>query len=863
MKLITRTLSILSLGGGMILSSCANEAPWSSGDKPDGKINLHLEADGDVKQGTRADDVSALVPNIMEFSIGLKSTDGSYNETWKTLEAFNKEEGFPMGSYHISATFGDLETEGFTSPYFYGESSVSVIKGEESPVSITATLANAMLSIRYSEDFGKFFRGYSAISTTDGHDPLVFVQNEGRPAYITPGEVNIKLTLTNEANQTVTVSPASFNAEPRKHYIVTFGVDGNIDREGAFLTIEWSEEVISEERTITLSEELFSSPAPSLTLEGYEKAPDSMFEGVEYEGVNPEFHVIAFGGLTKATLKIQTVDGILPACGSEVELLNADETSQATLEASGIDCAGFFKNVSEMGVVNLKEMLKRLSPGSYTVTLNIEDSYGRTPETAEPVEMKVKITGLEYKFLTYTKPDFMSEEIVVVVEANTELVKDQLMFRAWDTNGNFRDVEAQLMEVALPQGVNSTLGNAYTYKLSTEPISNWAWKVQTLMPNKKAHELDIDVNMPQFTIETDAFARKVRFRVKDEDNANVKEWILKSGKIYKGDQEITSSVSLDESIGIFEITDGIESDQTYNDYSVGLGWTLYDGYKGNMPFTTEEEQQIPNSNFSETALTVNFTNINVNGKFIVKFIFSDSYQITSDIVRYEPIGWSSLNDLTCYSNSTNQNTWYMVPSTYVENGIVVINSVGYSHNGRALKDTDAGGTFNTTYYCTDTPSETELEKKSGELFLGDYSFDSMGEKPKYGINFESRPLGLSFDYSYQPIGEETGSVEISIIDENGNIISKADKLLNSTANFVTQNLTMEDYAFAKKASIIKLVFRSTSDNQEPQIIIPSGSALNEGVKNIRDKNDLHRDANTYKAFAKGSELRISNVKLEY
>ena len=861
MKKIGKKAGVFALGSILLMTSCANEAPFGTSSEADGKINLNLLTDANVLQGTRADNVSPYVPNVAEFTIKLKSTDGTYSNSWKSLDAFNSEEGFPMGSYVISASFGDPDTEGFTSPYFYGESKVNVAKGKESSVDITATLANAMLSIRYSEEFSKFFPGYSATSTTKGHDPVVFVQNESRPAYIAIGESSIKLTLTNTANKTVTINPTTItNIEPQKHYTLTFGVDGNTNVADAVLSIVWSEEVNSVDEVIPLNEELFTSPGPEASLEGFDTVPSKIFEGLEYENVNPEFHVLSLGGLKEATLTLKNDDD---SSVQSFSLVGADSNIQATLKGYGIDCAGLFEEKGKFGVVNLKNYVKGLNAGNYTVTLDVKDIYSRSLET--PVEFKITITELNYSFLSYETPDFLDKEIYVYVQTNCPDLKNQLSFKSWGLDDNFVNVkQVEYVDDSKPITPEASLENVCKFKLTlNHAIDNWEWKVQVQAGKKDTRETQILVNMPQFTVETDAFARKVRFRFPSGIEENIKKLLLENAIIYNGNEAIAVKKGSAQNDDILLI-DNLEPAKSYQ-YTINLGRTIYPEYLNNLSFTTEKEQFIENSNFADTQQTLYFKDIKVNGLFRVTFLFTGTYQVTSDIIRSEATGWSSLNDLTCYSKSQNENTWYMVPSTFVEeSGVVTIRSVGFNHEGRALKETNAGGTFNTTYYCTDHPEESELQKRSGELFLGSYSFEENGENPNYGISFESRPSKLTFDYSYTPQNNETAYAEITLLDLEDNVIGTVNKKLDSRVSLFSDELSIPNYEFGRKASKIKIIFKSTSDDLTPSIVIPEGSKLNEGVTIITGVgNNLHRAANTYKAFAMGSELKISNVNLEY
>lgn len=859
---INRSLSWLALAGVILMTSCANEAPWSNGDKSDGKIHLLVNADGQVNMSTRADDVASLVPNEDNFSITLKSTDGSYNNTWKNLNAFRGENGFPMGNYIISATFGDIKEEGFKNPYYYGEAPVSVIKGEESSVVITAALANSMFSVRYTDDFKKFFPGYSATVTTEGHEPVVFVQNESRPAYITPGlDAVVKLTLTNSANETVTVSPTKFKAVPRKHYIVTFGVDGNINLGDASLKIEWSEELVSQDKPISLTDELFTTAAPTVTLEGYSNT-EPLFEGLEYEGINPEFHIVALGGLTHATLTLSAEEGngVVPTGFSSIDLVNADANNQSILNSCGIVCNGLYDKVDKFAVVNLKEYLKVLTPGIYTVKIDVEDKFSRSLET--PVEFKVQITGLEYNFLTYEKPDFLANEIKVVVETNCEVLKDQLMFKVWNSKEDFvNPISAEFVTAVAPEGYSDTKEFVYTYKLVLpEAIDNYLWKVQTQVPNKKAHEMDVNVNMPEFTVETDVFAKFAKIRFKEGTDPEIIDLVLNKGILYEGTSEVQSNLSAIYSNGLLTIKD--LNPKTNYDYTINLGRKIFEGYLHNVNITTEEDKKIPNGDFSVLKNTINIGKINTGG--VYTYVRVDYQNYTSIIVN-EPEGWASINKKTCYENSTNKNTWFMVPSTIANNEEVLIRSVAYDHEGNG-PDPDNHGVIVRQKYCRNYPSSF-ANYSAGELFLGSYEYNGK-ETRNEGIEFNSRPKSISFNYTYQPqivdnIAEQ-GEIVVEVLDKEKNIIGRGSSLLSRTdfSTFLEVPIIGYEDKFNIKGNFIKVKFISSKSNSPAA---PKPTDLND--VNTSTPNAVHWGhevaTNKYKALCTGSELIVSNVSFNY
>lgn len=197
----------------------------------------------------------------------------------------------------------------------------------------------------------------------------------------------------------------------------------------------------------------------------------------------------------------------------------------------------------------------------------------------------------------------------------------------------------------------------------------------------------------------------------------------------------------------------------------------------------------------------------------------------------------------------------MVPSTYIDGEGVKVITVGYNHNG--ITPDRSGGAFNTNYYCENAPSDAQLNKAAGELFLGSYSYNG-SESRTDGVDFASRPEAMTFRYTYNPQNNEQGSVYIRVFDASGNVISEKSEIIETSVTESELTLTLPDYDFGVKAAKLELCFKS-STTSNPTIHIPSGSELDEG----QGLGSHTLNANSYHAKATGSELTLYSVKLIY
>lgn len=842
MKQIFLGLAVAA-SASLCMISCSEDTPWSGSDE-EGRIRLNLAADGRVMRLTRADDsLSPVVPHADSFSISLAKSDGSYSKTWASLPQFEKETAFGIGDYTLTASYGDIDKEGFDNPVYKGVSDVHVSPGELTEVNVTATLANSMVSIRYTDRFKENFKAYSAAVQTEGHDWVVFSQNETRPAYVAPcKDVKLNITLTNDQNQTVTVQPAGFEADARHHYVVTIDIEDSDVPGNLKLTVDFDDDVVMEKVDVNITDEFWTAPMPTLSVKGDPKDIE-IFENAELS-ISPEFNVIAFGGISKACLNVisNSGNGYNPSFGSSVELIGAESLVQSQLSNEGIDCIGFFRKPDKMGVLNFKKFIERVPAGNYKITLEVMDAQTRVVEI--PMEFTVKAT--EFEVQPVSEVELLATSLSVDVVTNNVGIKKNVKFRVPNKDNQLVDAEVK----SITPVEDSSGSHRLRYVLGCEEVRLDKLNVEAKL-GMKDRACVVGVIAPTYELETDAFATYVVVKVKSASPELTKK-IANGLEFFNGETRILSSKIHYDGNDLIMIKDLI-SGFTYTSLKA-----KYIAFEKNIdPFTTEAAAQVPNGDFSQTSETINFRDIKVGGDYAVNAPpFNRDYRHKSSIVRSEANGWTSLNSLTCFTNSSCRNTWFMVPSTFVDNGMVIIRTVGYNHAG--IEPTKSGGNYNTKYYCENSPSDDQLLKKAGELFLGSYSFDGVEHRTD-GIDFVSRPSSISFQYMYTPVNNEEASVVAKVLDAEGNVIgSKSITLRSANDKMYEGILAFSDYGFCKKAAKLILCFKSSS-NDNPGIIIPTGSKLNEnqslGSKTI--------DANAYHAFAKGSELIIDNVVVNY
>lgn len=847
MKLLKRGVIIPAVA--LLAISCSEEdrLGLSGGE---GAIRLALSASPEVAVAapTRNAIPQLEAPEINQFAIRLTKSDNSYSQTWNSIDEFNAETSFRTGSYNLEAYMGDVDVEGFDAPCFYGAATVSVVEAKETEASITATLANSMVSVDYTDAFKNYFKDYSARVHSAGHSYIDFAADETRPAFIAPGEVDLAVSFTNPQGQSTSVQPAGFTAKPRHHYRVHFDVTQGAGN--AVLVISFDDTLVAEDVTIDLTDELFTTPAPQVKPEGFQTdVPVEVLEG--NASLTPyAFTVVARGGMAEANL---TVDSdYRPAFGNEINLVGASASAQQQIEASGITAVGFFRNPDRLARLDLSGFMANLPQGTHKISLVVKDKYSRV---SDPVTLVVSTEPVHIS-ASAESVIFVNNQALVNIDYNGSNAEKAFTFKALDKYGVYQD--CPVVQVAAAQKLSRAFPvKGYAFSITLPDTERNQIPLQILYNGVKKAEIMLEVITPAYDVVADPFANKVVLKFVPE-NASDLAAIINAAKISVVSTRSTRSGSFtftrDAKNGLITVS-GFNPATSYT-INTSLTADASASPATSTSITTEAAAGIPNGDFSLTQETINISGVLVGGPFTGTIWGSPQYNTHSSIVRSEPVGWASVNQKTCYEGSSNINTWFLVPSTFAENEETTVRSVAFNHAGT----TPAVDKRTAKYYNNNVPSFADNQKAAGELFLGSYSFDGTEHRSE-GMAFASRPASISFQYRYSPLNGEKATAEIAVVDEAGKTIASGSMLLDAASSMTEKTISLSGYPFGTKASRILVKFKSTNASV-PAITVPSGDSGLAEFSGVHLSNTT-KAANDYKAFASGSVLTVDNVKLNY
>lgn len=851
----------------LLLVSCANEE--NQVDSGYGSINVKVSADYQVVPVTRSttEITETTNPDVSEFALKLVSADGSFSRAWDSLADFDPAEKIPVGTYTMSAYYGNLEEEGFDKPYYLGQSDVAVRYRENTPVEILCTLANVKVTVEYSDAFKKYFADYATTIHAAEGDYIKFEKEETRAAYVKPGKITIQTYLKKQNGIESTFEPAAIeNAQPRQHYRIKLDIADNAAGE-AQLSISFDETTETQPIAIDISDEVMVAPAPSFLPAGFEPGtPLEVKENSYPDNRQVNISLTAKAGLSACTLTTSSACLESEGWPREIDLVNLSSENHALLSRLGLKLKGFTEMGSKMGFIDFAELFTHLhtldGSDQHTFTLSAKDMYGKVSES--PITLSVKSIPITFALQT-PEPVFVgSKSVTIPVEFDGAYI-DQVKFSYLNAEG---------AKVNSNSTVVSSEGNLYQIKISIEATDKPVVVEGSYANGAKTSTISIPVKTPAFTItaeEYDIWARRATVKLTAEDS-QYQEAVDRYAVLFANSTGQWETVASTLSQGRRVIT-GLNPDTRYQLRGSCNSGQDNVNYSGDLTLRTESAAAVPNGDFEEIAQTISVTDMNQGGKYSV---WPVNYQNTCSFTIQEPTGWASVNAKTCNLSAANQNSWFVIPSTYnttltwdayrsfgmstvtpdlyrdltAQSGsnAMVVRNVAWDENGTTPGT--SGGAFNTTYYNTNVPNIAN--RSAGKLFLGSYSYSGGSETYTEGVSFASRPSALKGWYKYANDGNdptETGIVTVTLL--NGQkVIATGTARLSAAADYTEFSVPVTYSVTNQKATTLRIMI--TSSNHASYNQSEESAAIKTSVSNGQ-----------YESASRGATLTIDNLTFTY
>lgn len=867
--------TLLNLGTGAtvalmaLFASCSEDNPWMQ--KGSGFISPRLSATAEVKGrvSTRAEELEA--PEASQFALTLSKTDGSLSRTWSSFTNFDTDEAFTVGNYVMEASYGDIDVEGLECPYFYGSAQFDVKEDQTTEVSITASLANSMVSFVYTDAFKKYFTDWNGTLHSEGGAYVTLPKEEVRPVYVKPGNISILLALTKQNGKSATYQPTDFKALPRHHYYVKFDVNGGEVGEGQ-LVITFDDTLEEDDVTIDLSDELFSAPAPEIIAKGF--SFDSPLQMLEYSSPEAamQYYIKAKSGIKEAKLTLKSSHSI--PLGSEFDICSLSDMERYQLQEAGIKETGLSRNPGSLAQVDMTSLIGKLPQGEHEFTLVVKD---KNMKVNDPVTLKVISSPLTL--------DVVSASPLLTGDATASLV---LSFNGTDLASGL-EIEA-IDDYGAWKPCNISAITAKTSGKRTDAFPTKQYGVTFSLPST-TRDIQYRVKysgvlkasgtlmrvFPEYTVSVDPYSRRAVIYVHSEDNAMIST-IVGSLRVFAGSKELTVAARSVEKG--YVIVSGLEPSTSY-EIKTTLRTEPSPAFNDATTITTENGASVPNGDFETLVEKYNITDMKQGGQYRRTALGSYEYN-TQSLNVSEPQYWATTNAKTLNTSASNQNSWFVIPSVFNSslyfqakthyfssgfggetntpaaytwaasngNNAMVIRNVAYDAAGTDPSKKGYSTATPSSYFNPNVPSIAS--KAVGKLFLGSYSYSNGSETYTEGIAFAARPTSLIGKYRYSTSGgasTDKGMVKIELLNGSDVIGTGYASLAANESDFGVFTVKITYTVAYKKATALRIMFASS----EAVGTIPSetNAITTTAVANLHEQE------------SRGSVLVVDNLVFNY
>lgn len=397
-KIQILALSLIATIGAF--TSCSDDT--IKVDAGEGKINLDVTLDNDVKVESRADgsDISALME---DFQLYIYSSKGLIRKYHKVSEIPTEGLWLITGSYQAVVWAGDSTDASYTHKYFMGKTNFEVTKGGNTEVSVVGKIQNTVASVVLPDALKDLMPDLKmTIGTSAGTLDFDYSNYERAKGYymIPKGETDLKwkITGTQEDGSAYVKEGTVKNAKGATEYQFSIIYDPNQSTGGTggaslSVSVDASEVPVGESITVT--------SAPKIVGSGFDIS-QPYYSGQQKFETKLSVYVTASAQITSIKLACDNAEGWKAATGLEyasfdlytsdpdliAKFKDAGVYRPASSDAEGQGC-GYNAETKEdiQKIVLSKALLNKFANGSYKITITATDANGKTRTAVLDIEI--------------------------------------------------------------------------------------------------------------------------------------------------------------------------------------------------------------------------------------------------------------------------------------------------------------------------------------------------------------------------------------------------------------------------------------------------------------------------------------------
>lgn len=255
-----------------LLTACDADA---DGAGKAGQLQLRLSADtASIDKGINSRPTKAVAADEFERFLEIDDYKVEITQDSNQIKSYERYDQVPVaislapGAYTLTASKGENKAAAFENPYFEGSTDFT-IKGEMiTPLEVCCTLANARITVDYTDDFKEMYTEYAVLlSTKFTKEKLEIDQKETRPVYFktdskgTDLAIGIRLKKVDADTAKTYYVPKPLTLERRQNIRLIFKTDG-VGLDGIGVDIVLNDELI---------EQTFEEKIPDFMWQQFEK----------------------------------------------------------------------------------------------------------------------------------------------------------------------------------------------------------------------------------------------------------------------------------------------------------------------------------------------------------------------------------------------------------------------------------------------------------------------------------------------------------------------------------------------------------------------------------------------------------------
>lgn len=830
-------LALVALG----LSACRSDERTPSGG---GYLAVRVAADNEVvSAASRAEGDG--IPDVGDFSLSIAKENGELVSKWDKFSDYDAEATVvPVGTYTVSASYGDATTEGFDGLSYAGSTTANVAEGETTDVTIDCTINKARVSISYTDAFKSYFTSYSAYVSSSRGNKIDYTADETRAAYFTPGNLDVYLNVTRPGvSGSVALKVKTLAAEVKHEYRLTMDVDAGTST----LNIIFNDDPESTQNVeFNISDAALNAPAPTIVAHGF--TSDEAMEVVEGGSVEGTLQAYLNAPSGLAGCELVTSSAALKAQGwpEKVDLMALSAEDQQKLTELGLVMKGLGSTHDKIATVEFQNVVPYLyctgdGNEEHSFTLTATDVYGKTTET--PLVLNVTSRNNGFAVTLPESVPYGSNTMSFTMNLEGDASKVKFYYSAYGADQLFTednvfissDGTTHTVTLTYPDPLIDTESDVkFKAEYGSKTIEN-TFKVEDPALTLSLKNGDADVWATKAYVKVEASAKSRASRTISSSTVEIQ---YKDGEVWK----VWPNQSYDSEKGLFLLTGMGEGATDTN----GVAYTLRAAYKrsgevvtysGELPITTEAKTQIPNSGFDDW-YTDSKEQWSVGLFKNIKWFFYYPFQQGD-----EGHWWST--------NNERAQAWTVAPVYVTTCPAVIYTYDTRTGEGKAaeIHTSGSGGEYAST--STSMYPESAF---AGSIFIGSYSWSDKSEHKSLGHSFNTRPLGLSFWYKYKPY--KTDAFKVLVEVKSGETVIAAGEYVpeaysSEDLEYQQHTISLEYTNSLLKATSISVQFLSTNKTSFTENDLQKNGTLT--LTDCADSWNAHF----------GSFLKIDDVELIY